>query len=103
MAAIYTNKINFLCSQLLYDTKVRWLGPYARDQIPSLKNDKRPFALEVNTDVAAGPGEHWLALYAPRDSFKIEMIDSLGLPPNLYFFDPYFIHLSSRSIQSIGR
>ena len=100
MAALYTNQINFLGYQLLYDTKVRWLGTYARDQIPSLMNEKRPFALVVNTDVAAGPGEHWLALYAHRDSFKIEMFDSFGLPPNIYSFDPSLIHLSSRSIHS---
>ena len=102
MAALYTNQINFLGSQLLYDTKVRWLGTYTRDQIPSLKNIKRPFALLVNTDVAAGPGEHWLALYAPRDSLKIEMFDSFGLPPNIYSFYPSLIHFSSRSIQSFG-
>ena len=102
MAALYTNQINFLGSQLLHDTKVRWLGTYARDQIPFLKNEKRPFALVVNTDVAAGPGEHWLALYAPRDSLKIEMFDSFGLPPNIYSFDPSLIHFSSRSIQSFG-
>ena len=102
MAALYTNQINFLGSQLLHDTKVRWLGTYARDQIPSFKNEKRPFALVVNTDVAAGPGEHWLAFYAPRDSLKIEMFDSFGLPPNIYSFDPSFMYFSSRSIQSFS-
>ena len=90
MAALYTNQINCLGSQLLHDTKVQWLGTYARDQIPSLKNEKRPFALVVNTDVAAGPREHWLALYTPRYSLKIEMFDSFGLPTNIYSFD----HLS---------
>ena len=102
MAELYTNQINFLCSQLLHDTKVRWLGIYARDQICSLKNEKRPFVLVVNTDVAAGPGEHWLALYAPRDSLKIEIFDSFGLPPNIYSFNPSLINFSSRSIQSFG-
>ena len=56
----------------------------------------------VNTDVAAGPSEHWLALYAPRDSLKIVMFDSFGLIPNIYSFDPCLIHFSSRSIQSFG-
>ena len=102
MAALYTNQINFFGSQLLHDTNVRWLCTYARDQIPFLKNEKRPFALVVNTDVAAGPGEHWLALYAPRDLLKIEMFDSFGLPPNIYSFDPPLIYFTSRSIQSFG-
>ena len=56
----------------------------------------------MNTDVAAGLSEHWLALYAPRDSVKIEMFDSFGLPPNIYSFDPSQIHFSSCSIQSFG-
>ena len=94
--------MNFLGSQLLHDTKVRWLGTYARDQIPSVKNEKRPFALVVNTDVAAVPGEHWLALDPPRDSLKIEMFDSFGLLPNIYSFEASLIHFSSRSIQSFG-
>ena len=101
MAALYKNQINFLGSQILHDTQVRWLGTYARNQIPSLKNEKPPFAPVVNTDVAAGPDEQWLARYAPRDSLKIEVFDSFGLPPNIYSFDPSFIHFSSRSsIQS---
>ena len=29
----------------------------------------------VNTDLAAKQGDHWLALYAPRDFFKIEYFD----------------------------
>ena len=102
MAALYINQINFLVSQLLYDTKVRWFGTYAWDQIPSLKNKKRPFALVVNTDGAAGPGEHWLALYAFSDSLNIEMFGYFGLPLNIYSFDPSLIQFSSRSIQSFG-
>ena len=102
MAALYTNQINFLGSQILHDTKVRWLGTYAQNQIPSNKNEKWPFALVVNADVTAGTGEHWLAFYAFRNSFKIEMFDSFGLPPNIYSFDPSLIHFSSRSIQSFG-
>ena len=102
MAALYTNQINFLGSQLLHDTKVRWLTNYAQHLIPSLKNEKRAFALVVNTDVAAEPGEQWLALYAPRDSLKIEMVDSFGLPPNIFSIDPSLIHFFSRSIQSFG-
>ena len=102
MAALYTNQINFLGYQVLNDMKVRWLGTYALDQISSLNNEKRPFAVVVNTDVAAGFGEHWLALYAPRDSFKIEMFDSFGLPSNIYSFDLSLIYFSSSSIQSFG-
>ena len=102
MAALYANQINFHGSELLHETKVRWFGTYARDQIPSLKNKTRPVALVVKTDVPAGPGKHWLALYAPRDSLKIEMFGSFSLPPNIYSFDPSHIHFSSRSIQSLG-
>ena len=99
MAALYTGQINYLGSRILHGTDVRWLGTFARDQIPPLEHEKRPYALVVNTDVAAEPGEHWLALYAPRGSNKIELFDSFGLPPNLYSFDQSLFNYSSRSIQ----
>ena len=84
MTALYTGQINFLGARLLHGTDVRWLGTYARDQIPPLEHERRPFALVINTDVAAGPGEHWLAVYAHRGSTKIEMFDTFGLPPDFY-------------------
>ena len=99
MAALYTGQINYLGSRILHGTDVRWLGTFARDQIPSLQHEKRPFALVVNTDVAAEPGEHWLALYAPRGSKKIELFDSFGLAPNFYSFDQSLFHYSNCSIQ----
>ena len=71
MTALYTEKINFLGARLLHGTDVRWLGTYARDQIPPLEHERRPFALVINTDVDAGPGKHWLAHYAFGGSSKI--------------------------------
>ena len=56
----------------------------------------------VNTDVAPGPGEHWLALCALRNIFKIDMFDSFGLPPNIYFFDLALSHSFNRNIQSVS-
>lgn len=102
MAALYPGQINYLGSRLLHGTEVRWLGTFPRDQIPALEHEKRPFALVVNTDTAAGPGEHWLALYAPRGTSKIELFDSFGLSPNFYSFDQSQFHYSSRSIQSFS-
>ena len=63
MTALYTSQINFLGARLLH-------GTYARDQIPSLEHERLPFALVINTDVAAGPGEHWLAFYAAHPRLK---------------------------------
>jgi hypothetical protein len=105
MTALYTGQINFLGARLLHDTEVRWLGAFARDQIPPLKHVRRPFALIINTDIAAEPGKHWLALYAPRGSTKIEMFDSFGLDPNLYSLDQslsFSITFSTRTIQDIS-
>lgn len=105
MAALYTGQINFLGNRLLHDTTVRWLGTYARDQIPDLQHERRSYALVINTDEVSEPGEHWLALYAPRDSTKIEMFDSFGLSPNFYGLDHSLscnIHYSSRTIQNLS-
>ena len=80
MTALYTGQINFYGARLLHGTDVWWLGTSARDQISPLKHERRPFALIINTDKAAGPGENWLAFYARRSSDKIEMFDLIGLP-----------------------
>lgn len=105
MTALFTGQINFLGARLLHGTEVRWLGAFARDQIPDLKHERRPFALVINTDVAAEDGKHWLALYAPRGTSKIEMFDSFGLDPKLYFLNQSLscsITFSSRPIQDIS-
>ena len=102
MAALYTGQINYLGSRLLHGTEIRWLGTFARDQMPQLEHETRPFALVVNTDVAAEPGEHWLAVYAPRGTGKIELFDSYGLPPTYYSFDQSLFHYSTRSIQDFS-
>ena len=102
MTALYTGQINFLGSQLLHGTDVRWLGTYARDQIPPLEHERQPFALVINMDVAAGPGKHWFAFYAHRGSTKIEMFDLFGLLPDFYSLDQSLIHFSTRSIQAFN-
>lgn len=105
MAALYTGQINYLGARLLHGTEVRWLGAFARDQIPALEHVRRPFALVINTDNAAEPGEHWLALFAARGSSKFEMFDSFGLDPKLYSLDQSLscpITFSHRSIQEIS-
>ena len=105
MIALYTGQINYLGAKLLHGTDVRWLGAFARDQIPELKHERRPFALIINTDVAADKGKHWLALFKPRDSSKIEMFDSFGLDPKLYSLDQSLscsISFSTRTIQDIS-
>ena len=105
MTALYTGQINYLGSRLLHGTDVRWLGAFARDQIPDLKHQRRPFALVINTDVAAEDGEHWLALYGPRGSSKLEFFDSFGLDPKLYSLDQSLscsFTFSQRTIQDIS-
>ena len=102
MAALFTGQINYLRSRILHDTGTRWLGTFARDQIPPLEHEKRPFALVVNSDVAAEMGEHWLALYSPGGTTKIELFDSFGLPPNIYSFDQSSFQYFIRSIQEFS-
>lgn len=62
---------------------VRWLGVFARDELPDLKKEKRPFALVLNTDPRSKPGQHWLALYGPSEN-SIELFDSFGQHPSNY-------------------
>ena len=78
MAALYTGQNNYLGARLLHGTDVRWLGAFARDEIPELKHQRRPFALVINKDEAAEDGQHWLALYAPRDHKRLRYLTRLA-------------------------
>ena len=62
---------------------VRWLGVFARDELPDVNKERRPFALVLNTDPRSQPGQHWLALFSPKEG-PIEIFDSFGLPPSSY-------------------
>lgn len=62
---------------------VRWLGVFARDELPDLKQERRPFALVLNTDPRSKPGQHWLAIFASLNG-PIELFDSFGLSPSSY-------------------
>lgn len=99
MSALNTGQLNCLGGRLLRGTRVRWLGTFARDQLPNLDNEKRPFALILNTDPAEQEGTHWLALFAHDRG--LELFDSYGLSPSLYGFPDSYRH-SSRSIQALG-
>ena len=79
MTGLYTSKIEYLESRLLSkDTpkeiswlgqnSIRWLGVYARDELPDLQHTDRPFALVFNTHPKEKPGQHWLAIYAFSNS-----------------------------------
>ena len=115
---LYADEINCLASRMLGDVSpyfanaaaareetksrvpVRWLGVFARDQIPQdLEQQQRPFALIFNTDPADKPGQHWLALYGPKDG-PLELFDSFALHPSLYSFDAYSLVYSTTPLQS---
>ena len=80
---------------------VRWLGVFARDQLPHDLNSKRPFALVLNTHPADKPGQHWLAMYGPATG-PIELFDSYALPPSLYGFNSFGLTYSRTPLQSLS-
>ena len=68
---------------------VEWLGVYARDQLPRdllTRRGSRPFSLVLNTHPGSMPGDHWLALYAPRTG-ALELFHSYALAPTFYGLD----------------
>ena len=94
---LYAGEIECLASRLLEE--VRWLGVFARDELPNLTRESRPWRLILNTDPKALPGTHWLALYGPSGG-RIELFDSFSLPPINYNLDSLdSLHLSF-SLQS---
>ena len=67
MTGLYTTEIECLACRLLSkDTpseisrlgqnSTRWLGVYARDELPDLQHTERPFALVFNTHQKFKPG-----------------------------------------------
>ena len=57
-----------------------YVGTFACDQLYFRSPLPRPFALVINTDGIRNHGEHWTAIYAPREG-EPEYFDSFGFPP----------------------
>lgn len=65
-----------------FDKQPEFAGTIASDEINKLPN-KIPMGFIMNTDVASGPGEHWVACYINGDS--LEYYDPLGDAPDKQF------------------
>ena len=95
-SGLHAEEIECLVSRLV--DNVCWLGLFARDELPDLTSEIRPWCLILNTDPIDQPATHWLALYAPI-ARNIELFDLFGHSPSMYsldFLDP--LH-SSYSLQ----
>ena len=123
---LYDGEIDCLAGRMLRGTKVRWMGVFARDELPTeheflqdqmKRCDNRPFALVFNNQPKSEPGQHWLAIYgvaAPSKGgaalnsggglhIEIEFFDSYALPPAAYSLHSQFksiVHFSKVSLQS---
>lgn len=96
MSALSTLELDCLGKLLLQD---KYLGTFARDEIPDLSRLRRPFGLIFNSDPAQSPGTHWLAIYADAGRAP-DFFDSYGLPPSFYGLDPD-LRSTTRSVQSL--
>ena len=97
---LHAGEIYCLVSRLLVG--VCWLGVWARDELPELSREIRPWCLILNTDPKDQPGTHWLALYSPIAG-GIELFDSFGLCLRIYsldFLDPLHLSFSFQSPSS---
>ena len=83
-SGLHAREINCLISWLV--DEVRWLGVFARDELPDFTREIRPWCLILNTDPIDQPETHWLALYAPL-SGGIALFDSFGFFPSMYCLD----------------
>ena len=80
-SGLRAGELDCLVSRLV--NGVRWLGVVARDDLPDVIREKRPWCLILNNDATDLPRTHWLALYAPQ-SGRIELFDSFCLSPSMY-------------------
>ena len=80
---------------------IRWLGVFARDELPDLMHMQRPFALVFNTDPHDKPGQHRLAISGPSDGPLEFFFDSFNMPPCYYGFSTSLVY-SCISLQSFS-
>ena len=83
-SGVYAGEIDCFVSRLV--NGVRWRGVFARDDLPDVTCEKRPWCLILNTDPKDLPGTHLLAFYALQ-SGRIELFDSFGFSPSMYGLD----------------
>ena len=96
---LHAKEIDCLVSRHLIG--VRWLGVFARDELPDVTSEIRPWCLILNTDPKDQPGTHWLALYAPKAGF-IELFDSFNFSPITYSLESLHILHLGFPLQSIS-
>ena len=65
---------------------VSWLGIIARDELPDVTREIRPWCLILNIDPKNQAGTHWLAVYTPL-SGGITLFDSFWFSPSMYSLD----------------
>ena len=75
-SGLHAGEIGCLVSRLVDD--VRWLGVFARDELPYVTCEIRYWCLISNIDPKNQCETHWLALYAPL-SGGIELFVSFGV------------------------
>ena len=96
-STLYAGEIKCLVSNLVYN--VRWSGVFARDELPDLNREIRPWCLIMNIDSNDQPETHWLAFYASL-ARSIELFDSFCFCTSMYileFLDPLHSHYSFQS------
>ena len=94
---LHAGEIEYFVSRLV--DNVRWLGVFARDELPDLTREILLWCLIFNTDSKNQLGTQWLALYVPL-ARSIELFDSFGFSPSLYSLEFLNLLHSSYSLQS---
>lgn len=72
---------------------------FERDQLPDLSRIPRPLALVHNTNSHDKPGQHWLAIYCPRNGL-LKLLDLFEMPAVYYKLDKFELHYHILAYQS---
>ena len=74
-SGLYAGESDCLVSRLV--DGIRWLGDFAREELPDVTREIRPRFRILNSEPKNQAGTHWLAFYAPL-SGGIELFDLFG-------------------------
>ena len=73
-----TSEINTL---LRKECGKKFIGVYARDNLPTQLPPRRPLLLVVNTDRSNRKGQHWVCMCIEKTGQYSEYFDSIGMAP----------------------
>ena len=103
---MYGDDISLILSRFLSKSRVKYLGTFSADKIPShsLVQSSSPCCYVLNSDPSTSPGSHWVAVYHSTPH-SLEFFDSFGFAPadlGFHFDTSFHVTQNKTQVQSLN-